>query len=395
MDTEYDQNPSTEEFNKKKIKAKYDDLQNLITGRHIPLTDLTHSSAGEYSETKTREFISELMDHIREYRLKEDKGMEIDRIIRIGEMEKRYGNKPVDTEKEINALKNEYFRETKDKYMSEDIFFENFLYCAIRIALSDSPQSTPCLGSIIEAAFSLREAYNNISLLDHEACRHEELDFKMMIKDCRDEGRDVSQAVRQYCLSDDDIFSMVNRLYFVLSPGSLPINTDIEKYKKNAPKHYRALKDRISCLEDEEKERQHYNEVYPPVKDPYGLTWEDMAKEDEFWFEEIKATPLPRPELAEFKKTFKQAGKFLKACELFRFYLNLRKTDSFRKHHSGSYEFVTQYGYKDFEKKLEYAIDRYISEHNMSIFTDTETCVYIYTLLSQAEDLAKKRIGGA
>ena len=142
------------------------------------------------------------------------------------------------------------------------------------------------------------------------------------------------------------------------------------------------LKERKGNLEKEMKNvskgRDEYNEqfheMYGSMIDEYDLVQEETFQ---------SATESGSPPMHEYKldTAFENPDEFIKACELFRFYLY----NESKKHIQPRYPFVCE--------KIEYAIGRYISDSDICGFSDTDKSVYIYMLLSQVEDILIEKMG--
>ena len=381
MNTDKDtKKKNTESFNRKKIENKLEKLKGLITGRGLSLVHFTApASSGtkkntppRYSEKKTRKLVDDLMLYINEY------------------CGTAYGPNKLQWE-----IFKKYSQPDAENYFTQDyidpnerIFLENLLYCSIRIALYEEKayKIKADLNSILQAAVSLDRVYSNKRHTEYE------LFFKDQTITCPDPASFIKITVSEgisFSMTEEDIYSIplsildkVNLYYLYLTNGDIPVFTDIKKYETTDPKHFLHLKERKGNLEKEMKNvskgRDEYNEqfheMYGSMIDEYDLVQEETFQ---------SATESGSPPMHEYKldTAFENPDEFIKACELFRFYLY----NESKKHIQPRYPFVYE--------KIEYAIGRYISDSDICGFSDTDKSVYIYMLLSQVEDILIEKMG--
>lgn len=413
----------SEKYFREKLEEKLDNLHNMILGRNTPLEEFILTDKGAYSETKTRKFISALMDHIREYRFKHD-NISLINAANEGHLSLlRYvpGNEKEIEEvlKKIEKDKKDYLEAAKDKYEAEDIFFENFFYCVIRILSLYKPESSATFSDIAEAAGDLNHVYNDKDALDYET-KFTNSDFlsgsiieQIMAEDEYDlhPGASVSErrfyGIKRFCAGGPiNIFHKINNLYYVLKGIGTPLKTDITKYKETDPRHFKLLEKRKDHLENEAYAHKERINNYITREDPSDCYCEEFDEDeipgnfeveipenydDDYWTYYSDGADQA---VSDFGKKFKESDKFIKACELFRYYLNTGKTREFRENHKDDPSVFDLPGYEYYEKKIDYALDSFISDMNLSILSDKDTCVYIYTLLGQAEKIVEKRLGG-
>ena len=410
----------SEEFFREKLEEKLDNLHNMILGRKTPLKDYILTDKGAYSETKTRKLISALMEYIWEYRFINDRDDLADlgytgqlSLLRVQQ----------DSEKEIEKVLKErekaikkYSENLKDKYEAEDVFFENFFYCVIRLLSLNASETYANFSDIAEAAGDLYYVYNDRGALDYEdwytgsGFRFHSLVEEMMTEDEYDllpgssvEERRLYLIKRYLTVGQINIFHEINSLYYVLTRKDTPLDTDITEYKETDPQHFKLLKKREEYLEDEKTAHiERINKYDPP--EPSALYPEDLNDDDILFFPDDFDeddyynhkywTDAANHAITDFRKKFKEPDKFIKACELFRYYLNTGKTREFREEHKDDPSVFDLPGYEHYKKKIDYALDAFISDRNLSILSDKDTCVYIYTLLGQAEKMVEKRLGG-
>ena len=402
MDTEKKEEQKRKEaFYRDKFDEELVKLRRLIFGQGISIKKYITTDKGNYSETKTRKFIEELMGYIREYRFEEDNKLSVlstkEAIDLFSIVDKE---KTKELIKKYETQKKEYIETSKETYKQEDIFFTNLLYCTIRIALIENP-GNPVLGDISDALKTLEDVYNDTFYLDYDHYGFINHDFsESLVSFHSGFYEDIISAILNFCTFQDNLFDKINAYYFILTNGHIPLKTDISKYEKTDTEHFKLLKERIPYLEDEEKAFKELQKQFPKKKNNLDLDWEEVLEDDEYPHHVIidddlyEEPPWPADALLKIQKSFKDSDLFIKSCELFRFYLNAQKTKDFRKHHSDDISLQQKYGYEDMYKKTDYAIERFISENDLNILSDSDKCVYIYTLLKQAEDIINEKIGG-
>ncbi len=305
---------------------------------------------------------------------------------------------------------------------NEIIFFKSLLYCCIRIALYEDKKNKAqgndfkpaTLKSLLESIRSLKYVYDNPLYEAYEASLEDagaDADPRecILLHTYNRYNSSSSELVNYFNLELRSIFDKINLYYLYLNKGRIPAACDIEGYKETDPAHYKLLKKRKKALA---KERE-LAEKSQAAEDKFAAS---LTEEETDEMEAIEAAqdymdsiaagtydaddeyaarlreemlqnadndlpgnsydePVEHTPDFDSYSDFEEPERFIKECELFRFYLNAP-------------------GYPKYNEKAGYAIDKYISENDLCGFSDIDGSIYIYQLLSNVRDVAIKKMEG-
>ena len=408
-------------FNYGKIKEKLQILKDTVSGNGLDIRAFTgtvsESGRFTYKEDLTRAFVNELTDYIGHYEMVRSlklSGMykysaDFQELKRIYEREKSEYSDTTPVSDESIFEKMPPAKGAIDELPeNEMIFFKSLLYCSVRITLYEAKKNDtiPTFNSILQCIRSLEPVYRAPGYTAYEAFFNEPdltVDPTDTILDhtygMQNNG-DALEIINSRELGLRSIFDKINIYYWYLTEGHLPVNADIEGYKKTDPEHFRLLNNRHKAVLAERKAAEtvqkawdekvmasidEESEYYESIDlDANSFSNEEQLQngaEDDF---------SSAPNFKRFKD-FRKADAFIRECELFRFYLKAvppmyeseNKNEVIYTHNLP--------GYAEYIEKAEYAIEKYITENDLCGFSDTDTSVYIYTLLQEAADIVEEK----
>ena len=323
-------------FNREKVDGILDRIKRLVSGLDTPIKQFVTNTAGSYSELMCKRFIERLLDFVKEYPLPEadKKCMSVD-----------YKNRKIPYEIDEDAL----------------TFYRSFFYCSIRIALYEEEHSGPdaCLENIIDDALSVSQTTYNIPILAYEEL-YQNLSLPR---------------------PSDLLYVKINNYYWFLARNFPVSSTDISRYENSGDKkdkdHAALLLSRTGQLREELdyiKEKNdfevsfHYEHT-GEIDDVYNC---DISNEEMY-----DTGPDDTPPSAfnlDLYDDLKEKDRFIKNCELFRFYMNVPT------------------GYHRFYERVVYAVDRYISENDLSKLSNRDKTGAVCWALNKVEKLLRDDI---
>lgn len=327
-----------EKFNREKVDNILDSIKRLVSGRDTPVKQFVTNSGGSYSETKCKKFIDRLMALMTDYPLpEEDTGC-------LFYLDYRGRKVPLEIDDDAR------------------IFYRSFFYCSVRTALYEEDRSghTATLENIIDDALSVSQTTGNIPVLANELYQD------LNVCDPFD--------TRGYPL-----YVKINNYYWFLVKIFPVSNADISRYENSGndkdKAHAELLRAREYLIQEELDYIRHNNDLEESFFDddgPGSVYNCDIDYEDEAC--NVPDDSPPSIYSFDLYHDLKEKDSYIKNCELFRFYMNVPT------------------GYHRFYERVVYAVDRFISENDLSKLTDRKKTVTVCAVLNKVERLLRDDI---
>ena len=327
-----------EKFNREKVDTILNSIKRLVSGRDTPIKQFVTNSGGSYSETKCKKFIDRLMELMNDYPLpEEDTGC----LCYLD-----YRGRKISLEIDDDAR----------------IFCKSFFYCSVRTALYEEERSghTAYLENIIDDALSVSQTTCDIPVLANELYQN------LNICDPFD--------TRDYPL-----YVKINNYYWFLVKTFPVAGADISRYENSGNDNDKAHAELLRAREDHIQEELSYIRQKNDLEESFfdedgpGPVYNcDIDYENEAY--DVPEDSPPSLYDLDLYHDLKEKDSYIKNCELFRFYMNVPT------------------GYHRFYERVVYAVDRFISENDLSKLTDRKRTATVCAVLNKAERILRDDI---